>query len=120
MVTACQSFDHKDFMWLVWEFYVDSPFPVCSLTLLLIFTTPDELLIKLMRQKFEEVMFHFTAFAPKCKMIHEWDTESHVRHIPFSVPTHTQRLTKDSHNTGNFMPCSFRIVCAFFNIPQWS
>ena len=24
--------------------------------------------------------------------------KSHARHIPFSVPTHTQRLTKDSHN----------------------
>ena len=62
----------------------------------------------------------FTAFAPKCKVIREQDTKSHARHIPFSVPTHTQRLTKDSHNTGNFMPCSFRVVCGFFNVPQWS
>ena len=27
-------------------------------------------------------------------------------------------LTKDSHNTGNFMPYSFRIVCGFFNVPH--
>ena len=59
-------------------------------------------------------------FAPKCKVIRERDTKSHARHIPFPVTTHTQRLTKDSHNTGNFMPCSFRIVCGFFNVPQWS
>ena len=59
-------------------------------------------------------------FAPKCKVIRERDTKSHARHIPFSVPTHTQRLTKASHNTGNFTPCSFRIVCGFFNVPQWS
>ena len=44
----------------------------------------------------------------------------HARHIPFSVPAHAQRLTKDSHNTGNFIPCSFRIVCGFFNVPQWT
>ena len=49
------------------------------------------------------VLFCFAAFA------RERDTKSHARHIPFSVPTHTQRLTKDSHNTGNFMPCSFRV-----------
>ena len=24
------------------------------------------------------------------------------------------------HNTGNFMPCSTRIVCPFFNVPQWT
>ena len=29
-------------------------------------------------------------------------------------------LTKDSHNTGNFMPYSFRIVCGFFNAPDWT
>ena len=29
-------------------------------------------------------------------------------------PTHT--LAKDSHNTGNFMPYSFRIVCGFSHI----
>ena len=50
----------------------------------------------------------------------ERDTKSHARHIPFSEPAHAQRLTKDSHNTGNFMPCSFRIVCGFFNVPQWT
>ena len=27
-------------------------------------------------------------------------------------------FTEDSHNTENFMPYSFRIVCGFFNIPQ--
>ena len=27
-------------------------------------------------------------------------------------------LTKDSHNTRNFMPYSFRIVCGFFNVPH--
>ena len=26
-------------------------------------------------------------------------------------------FTEDSHNTGNFMPYSFRIVCGFFNVP---
>ena len=62
----------------------------------------------------------FTAFAPKCKVIRERDTKSHARHIPFSEPTHTQKLTKDSHNTGNFLLCSFRIVCGSFNVPQWS
>ena len=64
--------------------------------------------------------FVFAAIAPKCKVICEPDTKSHARHITFSVPAHTQRLTKDMHNTGNFMPCSFRIVCGFFNIPQWT
>ena len=34
-------------------------------------------------------------------MICERDTKSHARHITLSVPAHTQRLTKDSHNTGN-------------------
>ena len=67
---------------------------------------------------YEHVLF--CSFATKCKVIRERDTKSHARHIPFSVPTHTQRLTKDSHNTRNFMPCSFRIVCGFFNVPQWS
>ena len=38
------------------------------------------------------------------RVICERDTKSHVRHIPFSAPAHAQRLTKDSHNTGNFMP----------------
>ena len=33
-------------------------------------------------------------------------------------PTHT--LAKGSHNTGNFMPYSFRIVCGFFNVPHWT
>ena len=27
-------------------------------------------------------------------------------------------FTEDSHNTGNFMPYSFRIVCGFFNVPR--
>ena len=27
-------------------------------------------------------------------------------------------FTEDSHNTGNFMPYSFRIVCRFFNVPR--
>ena len=49
----------------------------------------------------------FTAIAPKCKVIRERDIKSHARRTPFSVPTHTERLTKASHNTGNFMPCSF-------------
>ena len=29
-------------------------------------------------------------------------------------------LTKHSHNTRNFMPCSFRIVCGFFDVPHWT
>ena len=31
-------------------------------------------------------------------------------------PTHMH--TEDSHNTGNFIPYSSRIVCGFFNVPQ--
>ena len=31
-------------------------------------------------------------------------------------PNHT--LTKDSHNTGNFVPYSSRIRCGFLNVPQ--
>ena len=58
-------------------------------------------------------LFHRSA-----RVICERATKSYARHIPFSAPAHAQRLTKDSHNTGNFMPCSFRIVCGFFNIPQ--
>ena len=27
-------------------------------------------------------------------------------------------FTEDSHNTGNFMPYSFRIICGFFNVPR--
>ena len=27
--------------------------------------------------------------------------------------------TKDSHNTGNFTPYSFRIVFGFFNVPHY-
>ena len=27
-------------------------------------------------------------------------------------------FTEDSHNTGNFMPYSFRIVCGSFNVPR--
>ena len=61
-------------------------------------------------------VFVFATFAPKCKVICERDTKSHARHIPFSV--RADALTKDSHNTGNIMPCSFRIVCGFFNVPQ--
>ena len=34
------------------------------------------------------------------------------------IPYHT--LAKGSHNTGNFMPYSFRIVCGFFNVPHWT
>ena len=45
----------------------------------------------------------------------ERDIKSQARHITFSVPAHT--LTKDSHNTGNFMLYSFRIVSGFFNVP---
>ena len=26
-------------------------------------------------------------------------------------------FTEDSHNTGNFIPYSFRIVCGFLNVP---
>ena len=37
-------------------------------------------------------------------MVCERGTTSHTRHITFPVPAHT--LTKDSHNTGNFMPYS--------------
>ena len=59
----------------------------------------------------------FAAFAPKCQVIRGRDTKSHARHIPFSVPANTQRLTKENHNTGNFMSCSFRIVCGFCNVP---
>ena len=32
-------------------------------------------------------------------------------------PTFANSLTKDSHNTGNFMPYTFRIVCGFSNVP---
>ena len=28
--------------------------------------------------------------------------------------------TEDNHNTGNFTPYSFRIVCGFFNVPHWT
>ena len=31
---------------------------------------------------------------------------------------YTHQYTKDSHNTGNFMPYSSRIVCGFFNVPH--
>ena len=57
----------------------------------------------------EYLVLVFTALAPKCKVIRERDTKSHARRTPFSVPTHTERLTEASHNTGNFMPCSFSI-----------
>ena len=46
-----------------------------------------------------------TAFAPR----------SHARFINF-----TNSLTKDSYNTGNFMPYSFRLVCGFFNVPHYT
>ena len=36
----------------------------------------------------------FTAFAPKCKVIRKRASKSRAWHIPFSVPTHTQTLTK--------------------------
>ena len=44
------------------------------------------------------------------RVICERDTKSHARHIPFYAPANAQRLTKDSHNTGNFMPCSLTWV----------
>ena len=56
-----------------------------------------------------------TAFAQKCKVIYKRDPKSHARYITVAIS-----LTKDSHNTGNFMPDSFRIVCGFFNVPHWS
>ena len=57
-------------------------------------------------------------FAQKCKVMCKRDTKSYARHINFPITAHT--LTKDSHNTGNFMPCSFRMVCGFFNVPHWT
>ena len=32
----------------------------------------------------------------------------------------TYTFSKDSHNSGNFMLYSSRIVCGFFNVPHWS
>ena len=32
--------------------------------------------------------------------------------------THTPIYSEDSHNTGNLIPYSSRIVCGFFNVPQ--
>ena len=66
------------------------------------------------------LFFFFQILHRSARVICERDTKSHARHIPFSAPAHAQRLTKDSHNTGNFMPCSFRIVCGFFNVLQWT
>lgn len=54
-------------------------------------------------------------FAQKCKVIYERDPKSHARYITFA-----NSLTKDSHNAGNFMPYSFRMVCGFFNVPHWT
>ena len=49
-------------------------------------------------------------FANKCKVIYTLlNPKSHARYITFPVPAH--RVTEDSHNTGNFMPYSFQIVC---------
>ena len=62
----------------------------------------------------------FCTFYSFCTEVQGDTRTGHARHIPFSVPTHTQRLTRDSHHTGNFMPCSFRVVCGFSNVPQWS
>ena len=42
-----------------------------------------------------------------------------ILHKPFqniSTQLVTFATKKDSHNTGNFMPYSFRIVCGFFNV----
>ena len=55
-------------------------------------------------------------FAQKCKVIYERGRKSHARYITFPVDAHA--VTEDSHNTGNFMPYSFRIVCRFFNVPH--
>ena len=30
------------------------------------------------------------------------------------------RNISNSHNTGNFMPYSSRILCGFFNVPHWT
>ena len=54
--------------------------------------------------------------AQMCRVICERGIKSRARHITFLLPAHTP--TKDSHNTGNFMPYSFRIVCGFFNVPR--
>ena len=51
------------------------------------------------------LFFFLQLFAQRCKVICERNTKSNARHITFPVPAHT--ITKDSHNTGNFMPCSF-------------
>jgi len=75
-------------------------------------------MLKVSFEKIYEILCHsFVLFV----LFYSFCTEAQGdMHIPFSVPTHTQRHTKDSDNTGNFMPCSFRIVCGFFNVPQWS
>ena len=66
--------------------------------------------------RFEVIVFFKTTFAQMCRVMFERDTKSHARHITFPAPPHT--VTKDSHNTGNYMPYSFRIVCGFFNVPH--
>ena len=87
--------------------------------------TYDDIIIKQADKGSAVVILDRDKYVLFCQLLHgsarvmcERDTKSHARHIPFSVPAHAQRLTKDSHNTGNFMPCSFRIVCGFVNVPQ--
>ena len=45
-------------------------------------------------------------------------TTSLFRNITPSRPHFARE--KDSHNTGNFTPYSFRTVCGFFNVPHWN
>ena len=44
-----------------------------------------------------------------------WFKRRPVLHALYTQFTH---FIEDSHNTGNFMPYSFRIMCGFFNVPQ--
>ena len=64
---------------------------------------------------FKTKVFFSTTFAQKCKEIYERDPKSHSR---YSISPSPYPLTKDSHNTGNFMPYSFLIVCGFFKVPH--
>ena len=73
------------------------------------------------RLLYKDDCFFFSRFCTEVQGWYANGTLSPMRgRIPFSAPAHAQRLTKDSHNTGNFMPCSFRIVCGFFNVLQWT
>ena len=45
-------------------------------------------------------------------------TTSLFRNITPSRPHFARE--KDSHDTENFTPYSFRIVCGFFNVPHWN